>query len=220
MSDRELVTLDKAQFEVFDLKLNGLVGAVNALSQKIGPVDKSLNLHKALKSLEETVKAGFADIGKWQSIQNESINAGFKLVAEAIAKGQSLPPPQPQQLEVLMSFIVKADLPDVGYTLTLGEVTDSEGHVIPDAKLSIEISSDNPASVEVTPVEDGRTGNVHFGSPGNATITANVRDEQGDLLGTGVAGFVVTTGDPAAITGVALAFDGLTEAPEEPPAEG
>lgn len=32
------------------------------------------------------------------------------------------------------------------------------------------------------------------------------------LLGTGAASFLITTGDPASIAGVNLAFEGLTEA--------
>lgn len=116
----------------------------------------------------------------------------------------------PQPLEVVMTFVVKDDNPDVAYSLALGEVTDAEGNPIPTPALSVSVTSDNSDVVTVTPDADPATGTVHFGNPGNATITANV-SSGGNLLGSGVAGFVVTVGDPAAITSVALSFDGLTE---------
>jgi hypothetical protein len=54
---------------------------------------------------------------------------------------------------------------------------------------------------------------VSFGSPGVASVTATVTNVKGDILGSGAADFTVTTGDPAAVSDVKLAFGGLTEEP-------
>lgn len=111
----------------------------------------------------------------------------------------------------IFMYIVKDDNPDVNYSISLGEVKDAEGNVISDAQVSVEVESDNPAAVAVAPAEDGRSGSLSFGSPGQATITANVKDGSGNLLGAGAASFTVTTGDPASISGVSLQIEGLTE---------
>lgn len=110
----------------------------------------------------------------------------------------------------MADYIVKDDQPDVPYSVTLGEVTDAEGNVIADPQgLSVEVVSSDPSVVELTPADDKR-GSAHFGNPGQATVTANVKNEAGDILATGSANFTVTTGDPAAISGVEVGFEGLT----------
>lgn len=119
---------------------------------------------------------------------------------------------------VKIMYIVKDDNPNVSYAIEVGEVKDSEGTVIADAQLSVEVASDNPAAVAITPGDSPKTGTLSFGSPGNATVIATVKDGAGNVLGTGSAAFLVTTGDPKSIAGVSLKFDGLTEAPAAPPA--
>lgn len=109
-------------------------------------------------------------------------------------------------------FIVADDNPDVAYRISVGEVKDAEGNVIPNAKLTIEVDSDNEDAVKVNPAPDGKSGNVSFGAPGQANVIANVKDTNGKLLGTGSASFTVTTGDPASISGINLDFGGLTPA--------
>lgn len=108
-------------------------------------------------------------------------------------------------------YIVKDDNPDVGYSVSVGEVKDAEGNTIPDAQVKVEVSSDNPSVVAVAVGADGKSGRVSFGSPGQANVTVNVTNANGDLLGSGAASFTVTTGDPASIAGVSVAFEGLTE---------
>jgi hypothetical protein len=61
------------------------------------------------------------------------------------------------------------------------------------------------------------SGTVHFGQSGVASLTASVTNAKGDILGSGAADFTVTTGDPAAVSDVKIAFSGITEeAPAEP----
>ena len=109
-------------------------------------------------------------------------------------------------------FIVKTDNPDVGYSIVKPEATDSEGNVIPDASLTFEAVSDNPDAVSLIPSDaDPLAGVAHFGNPGLANI--NVTVKSGDtLLGSFGAQFTITVGDPAAISGGGISFDGLTEA--------
>jgi hypothetical protein len=113
-----------------------------------------------------------------------------------------------------MNYIVKDDNPDVGFAVTVGDVTDAEGQVIPDAELSFEIASSDESVMAVTLNEDGKSGNVHFGAPGVAAFTVQVKSADGTVLGSGGDNFTVTTGDPAAISSVSTSFDGLTPVDE------
>jgi hypothetical protein len=115
-----------------------------------------------------------------------------------------------------LMFKVKADNPDVSYSIEVGEVQDSEGNVVPDAQLSIEVVSDNPGSVEVVAGADSKSGTLHFGAPGNANVTVTAKDQNGNTLGAGAAAFLITAGDPAEITSINLKVDGLTEEPSSP----
>lgn len=116
-------------------------------------------------------------------------------------------------------FIVKADNPDVGYTITPPSVTDSEGNPVSVGDLTFEVSSDNPGAVALTPdPADQLHGSAHFGSPNadGSPAMANINvavkaTATGTLLGSFGAQFTVTTGDPAAIVGGSITFEGLTE---------
>ncbi len=112
--------------------------------------------------------------------------------------------------EIKMNYIVKDDNPDVGFAVTVGDVTDAEGQVIPDAQLSFEVASSDENVLAVTANADGKSGTVHFGAPGVAAFSVQVKDANGTVLGSGGDNFTVTTGDPAAISGVSTSFDGLT----------
>jgi hypothetical protein len=115
----------------------------------------------------------------------------------------------------MFMYIVKDDNKDVGYVVNPGVVTDSEGVVIPDAQVTVEVVSDAPGVVEVIPGPDGKTGTVHFGAPGVASLNALVKLGE-VILGSFGAQFTVTVGDPAAISGGTISFEGLTEAPVPP----
>lgn len=113
-------------------------------------------------------------------------------------------------------FIVKDDNPPVKYQITPGPVTDAEGNEIADAQLSFAVVSDNPDVVAVAADQaDARRGQITFGAPGNASVTVTVTLAQGQTLGVFGAQFHVTTGDPAAMAGGTIAFEGLTEASPE-----
>lgn len=108
-------------------------------------------------------------------------------------------------------FVVEADHADTRYAIAPASAVDSEGNAIPDADLIYEIVSDNPAAVEITPDTDNvLAGNVHFGAPGLANVNATVKFGE-VLLGSFGAQFTITAGDPAAITGGGITFEGLSE---------
>lgn len=113
-------------------------------------------------------------------------------------------------------YIVKDDNPDVGFVLNLGTVTDSEGHEVPSDSLMVTVESDNPDAVDVTMGDDDRSGSISFGAPGLANLNVSVETASGKLVGSFGAQFTVTVGDPSAISGGSISFDGLTEAPEAP----
>lgn len=115
-------------------------------------------------------------------------------------------------------FIVRADNPAVAYQITEPQVTDSEGNLISGEDLSYEVTSTDSAVVAVEQdAENELRGLVSFGGPGLASINAVVKDSTGDILGSFGAQFTVTVGDPAAIVGGSIAFEGLEEAPEPEP---
>jgi hypothetical protein len=113
-------------------------------------------------------------------------------------------------------FKVADDHQEESFSISIGGVTDAEGQPISDTSgLSVKVESSDESVVAVTFDEASKSGSVSFGSPGVASVTATVTNKKGDILGSGAADFTVTTGDPAAVSDVKLAFGGLTE---EPPA--
>jgi len=121
-------------------------------------------------------------------------------------------------------IIVKDTNPDVRYAVGGFTVVDAEGSTVPGAVVDVTVESDNPSAVAVTPdapTPGSAAGSVKFGSPNpdgspsQATVTAKV------MLGAKVVGlftetFAVTAGDPEAIVGGAMTFEGLTPAVESP----
>lgn len=198
--------LDEAQFKQFDLGIDGISGALNVLSSRIGPVSKNKSLHQAIVD-------GFTEL-------NKTVEAGFKLVAEAVAKGQTLPPPQQKPLEVIFVFKVSNDHQDEPYSISIGGVTDKEGEPLPDTKgLIVEVTSSDEAVVAAGFDPTTNSGMAHFGRSGVASLNAVVKNARGDILGSGAADFTVTTGDPAAVSDVKIAFSGISEESTEPPVE-
>jgi len=202
MSDKELVTIDREQFK--------------ALQTSLAAVDARL------AHIERTLFDGLKDLSKWLSIQNDSTIAGFNLVAEAIAHIQTLPPSQPKPLEVRFVFKVANDHQDEPFSISIGTVTDAEGEPLPDTKgLTVAVTSSDDAVVSANFDPATNSGVAHFGKSGVASLNASVTNAKGEILGSGAADFTVTTGDPAAVSDVKIAFGGITEeAPTEPPVEG
>jgi hypothetical protein len=109
--------------------------------------------------------------------------------------------------EIRMNYIVKDDNPDVGFSVSGGEVTDAEGQPIP---TTLEITSTNPDVISMALNPDGKSGTVHFGAPGLGNFNVVEKDAAGNIVASNSDGFTVTTGDPASITPIVTSFDGLT----------
>jgi hypothetical protein len=203
MSDQELVTFDSKQFARLDLQLGAIGNALWEINDKLIPIDNAIN-------------AQTVEITKWQSIQNESIIAGFALVAEAIAHLQPLPPVQPK-LKGRFTLILKNNQPDFGYDFDVSGITDEEGEAITDeavlAGVVKEVSSDNSGVVSATPADEGGAGTCHVGTSGAAVLSGKAWLSQADkdagkdpaFLATEV--FTITTSNPAAITEGGFKFD-------------
>ena len=201
MSDHEEVKLAPAQFQEWEKLATAQLNALWRLAEVIVELKDSQR---------EALEFASADLAKWSAIQNETIKAGFASVVEAIAKLQiPLPPPQ-RSMEVKFMFVVKDDETDKNFSVATGDVTDAEGNVIAEAAVELAVASTDETVVGVTFDPSTKSGSVHFGNPGTATITATA-SSGGKLLGSGAADFTVTVGDPAAISNVGLSFDGLTE---------
>lgn len=141
----------------------------------------------------------------------------FKILIWVFAKAYGLDKSNIGEIKV--NYIVKDDNPDVGFSVELGQVSDAEGQPIEGAQLSVEIASSDENVMAVTTNEDGKSGTVHFGAPGVAAFTVQVKGPDGTVLGSGGDNFTVTTGDPAAISGVTTSFDGLTPVEDTPAPE-
>lgn len=214
MSDFEQVQIDPGQFKLLEQRLNAIRAELQIVRDRLGPVDKN-------KTIQQSIDAGFADISKWLSIINETKVAGFVLVAEAL-KETTLPPPQPEPLEVKFVFKVANDHQDESFSISIGGVTDAEGEPLPDTKgLTVDVKSSDDAVVAVSFDPSTNSGVASFGHSGVASLTASVTNAKGEILGSGAADFTVTTGDPAAVSDVKIAFSGITEeTPEEQPGDG
>lgn len=102
----------------------------------------------------------------------------------------------------------KSDRPDFDFRVSIN-ATDSEGNVIPDSPIpaghSLTVTSDNLAAFTVTQdATDMRLIHAHVGSPGQASVVANLLGPAGVLVATGAALVTVVVGDPTAIQNIAL----------------
>lgn len=122
------------------------------------------------------------------------------------------PPSQPKPLEVTFVFKVANDHQDEPYSISIGGVTDAEGEALPDTKgLTVEVTSSDDSVVSPGFDPSTNSGVAHFGKSGVASLNAVVKNAKGDILGSGAADFTVTTGDPAAVSDVKIAFSGISE---------
>lgn len=108
--------------------------------------------------------------------------------------------------EIKMNYIVKDDNPAVGFTLTGGEVTDSEGQPI---ETTFEVTVTDETVLELTLDEGNKSGTLAFGAPGLAEVEYVEKTLDGEIVASGSDGFTVTTGDPANIAPIVTTYEGL-----------
>jgi len=117
-------------------------------------------------------------------------------------------------------YIVTDDQQPVGFSISGVTATDAHGHPVDSAKLKYVFSSSDETIATVSQDDaDPTKGTLTFaGEEGLVTVNVTVEDSKdGDILGSLAANFTVTAGDPAAISGGSITFDGLTEAPDATP---
>lgn len=108
-------------------------------------------------------------------------------------------------------YIVRNSQPDVPFHIN-AVALDEEGEQVPDERLLFQVQSSDSDVVSVALGSDGVSGVAHFGRSGTASIVVSVSARStGEILGSFGAQFTVTTGDPAAISGGTIVFEGLTE---------
>lgn len=202
---------DKANLEVgksgnLYYLINAFIGAYNRRTDALvnaGGGSNNAKLDHIIELLDSGVH--IPDLG--------FINAKLDLILGLLES------PQPKPLEVKFVFKVADDHQDETFSISIGGVTDAEGQPISDPTgLSVDVKSSDASVVAVSFDPESKSGSVSFGSPGVASLTASVTNAKGDILGSGAADFTVTTGDPAAVSDVKIAFGGLTE--ETPPDTG
>lgn len=154
-------------------------------------------------------------VGEQLEAINETLRAGLAEVVKAIREKETPSPPAQQRLEVKFVFKVPNNQPDEPFAISIGGVTDTEGEPLPGTEgLTVAVESSDDAVVSATFDPSTNSGVAHFGTSGVAALTAKVSNAKGDILGSGVAGFTVTTSEPSAVSDVKIAFAGLTEEPE------
>lgn len=166
-----------------------------------------IDIQDKLRNLKQQSRGEFAEV-----------KALLQQVLEAIANIQPLPQPQPKMKGTVMAdYSIPDDQPDGRVTFHLS-ATDAEGQPITDpaviASLVFEAVSSKEDAFIVTMDADqpdplNRVGGYHVGAPGQAAVTGNLKDAEGNLIGTGTDGFTVTTGK-VALGSVTATFDGLT----------
>lgn len=206
MSDFEEVKLTAAQFNELDklsqAKLNALWRIAETITEQ---KDRQ----------QEIVEAATTEITKWLGIQNDTIKAGFASIVEALTS-TTLPPQQQVKGTIVADYQIPDDQPDGRVTFHLS-ATDAEGQPITDpaafAAMAFEVNNSDENAFVVTldadqPDPMNRVGGYHVGAPGQSAVTSNLKDSDGNIIGTGTDGFTVTTGK-AAIGSVVADF-GLT----------
>ncbi len=207
MSDYEIVNVKDGSH--LDLILDGLNGAINKVAESVSSPETSV---------AEQVGDASVDLGKWLFTINETLSAGLAEVVKAIREQQLPPPPAQSRGTIMSDYQIPADQADGRVTFNLVGITDSEGNEISDpaqlAALGFEATSSDPAVFEVTldvdqPDGAKRVGGYHVGAPGQAAVTSNLKQADGDLIATGTDGFTVSTGE-ATLGSVNAEFEGLT----------
>lgn len=175
---------------------------------------KQCSVNELLAELIEAVE----DNAKWQASTATEIKDGFALVAAELKNLQPIPPAAQTRGTIMADYQIPDDQPDAGFSLAI-IAKDSEGNPITDpaelAKLTVEIVNSDDTVFAATLDGSGRAGTYHVGNPGQATVTQNLKDADGNLIATGTDAFTVTTGK-VALGGVSASFEGLT--PIAPPA--
>jgi len=90
MSDFEQVQIQPDQFAKIEQRFNALRAQVQIVTERLGPVDADKSIQQ---TLERELKDLTLEVTKWLSIQNDSIVAGFAMVAEALKKTNLPGPP-------------------------------------------------------------------------------------------------------------------------------
>jgi hypothetical protein len=149
-------------------------------------------------------------------------NVGFIKEEQSIIHGlifdltKTLPPQQKMKGTVMADYQIPDNQPDGRVTFRLS-ATDEENQPITDpavlATLQFEAVSSNEDAFAITldadqPDPMNRVGGYHVGAPGQAAVTGNLKDADGNLIGTGTDGFTVTTGK-VALGSVKAEFEGL-----------
>jgi hypothetical protein len=173
--------------------LNALIGAYNRRTDILAKGTDNSELENKIDRLSQEIA---------------TIGARLELIVESLEK--------PKPLEVKFVFKVANDHQDEPFSISIGGVTDAEGEPLPNnSALTVDVKSSDDSVVGVSFDPSTNSGIVSFGHSGVASLTASVTNAKGEILGSGAADFTVTTGDPAAVSDVKIAFGGLTE---EPPA--
>lgn len=190
---------DKALPKATSGQWNQLITVLTAISNGLWAINDQL------KPLDNAIDNNTKEVTKW-----------LGAIAEAITDLNLQP--QPKARGTIMSdYAIPADQPDGRVTFVI-TATDSEGNEITDpvelGKLPFDVKSSDPSVFEVTldvdhPNGGERQGGYHAGSPGQAAITSNLMQVDGDIIATGTDGFTVTTGEPS-IGAVTANFEGLT----------
>lgn len=198
MSDFEEVKLNNSQFQEWQ-KLETIR---NNTLWRIAETISLLTDH-----LRESLEIATADNGKWLSLQNDTIKAGFESVVEAL-QSSTLPPPQPQPTGVIMArFKVAADNPDFEIVLTGSGFTDSEGNPTGASDIDLSGESSNPDALSVSIIDqvlsdDGQNVttrlSAHVGSPSPDMAAVGykaVNRDTGAVVATGSDEFLVNAGE-------------------------
>jgi hypothetical protein len=168
---------------------------------------------KRFDAIIETLRAQ-AGVAAELKLVKEELSTVHGLVSDILNR---LPERPKMKGTIMADYQIPDDQPDGKVTFHL-DATDTEGQAITDPEvlktLTFEVVGSNDDAFKVTldtdqPDPVNRTGNYHVGAPGQAAVTSNLKDADGNIIGTGTDGFTVTTGK-VALGSVKSSFEGLT----------
>lgn len=132
------------------------------------------------------------------------------------AYGVKLCTPKQGELKVMANYKLQNDHPPVQFDIEVGEVKDADGEVITDPVLTYDVQVQDPNVLGVEMNADGKSGTLSFGHSGVSGWTAEVKNDAGEVLGSGGDIFTLTQGPPESVASVNTTFAGLTPEPEQP----
>lgn len=117
------------------------------------------------------------------------------------------------QGEIIMSFLLDATHDPVNFGVSIADIKDKEGNVVPRSEVLVQLKVTDPTVLAFEYDQPTDKGVLSFGAPGESSFTIDVvdKDDPSQLLATNSYAFKLIAGDPDSVGAVNASFEGISE---------